>query len=1255
MIAARDLLRRAWGHPVAGGPLRVAVAYVLLVEGLIQLTLGRIDIPGLEVAWLEPGFKDAPIPRGVLVDGMVLGSVYACVAIGLVLVYRANRIINFAQAQLGAVPGVVALLLMARKGLPYPAAVLVAVLGGALLGGVVDVTVVRRFQRASRLVLTVATIGIGFLLLVAEFFAKKAVTGRIELLTDFPTPAADWHFSIGIVRFSGDHVVTVAVVGLLVTGLALFLRRTDLGVAVRAAAENGPRAALAGVPVGAVSTAVWVLAGALSAIGVFLRGPMFGLPLNGFVGPSLLLFGLTVAVIARMESLPTAFVAGLFVGVVDRAALFSTRRSALTNGVMLLVVLAALLVQRRQQRRVDEAETSTWGRDLETRPLPAAVRAMPRVRVTLLALRAAALLAVVVAPLVVGEAGTDVATRTVLFAMVAASVVVLTGWAGQISLGQFAVAGVGAGVAGGLAANHGTDFFVTLLLAGLAGAVVSVVVGLPAARIPGLFFAVATLAFAFAVESIVLNREFASWLLPRDLAFVERPVLYGRIDLANPGELLGLTVSRETKFYWVCLVILGLLLAALAALRRNRSGRVLVGVRDNSRMLQSYAVDPVRTRLMAFAVAGFVAAVAGALLAYEQGSVDAEAFLPELSIQLFVVAVIGGVTSLAGAVLGAIFCVVLPALPWVRDIQQIEIITSGVGLLVVLYALPGGLAGALSRVRDAGLRKVAGVTRADEGAPDTPVPDEAAPAVHVEIPDALLQVRRVEVSYGQLQVLFGVDLDVAEGEIVALLGTNGAGKSTLLAAISGLVMPNAGHVTFDGEDITRLDPAATARLGIAQMPGGRSVFPTLSVEENLRVGGWLLRKDGAAQRAAVGEALELFPRLAERRGTAAGDLSGGEQQMLGLAMAFLVRPRLLVIDELSLGLAPTIVAQLLAVVRRIRETGTAVLLVEQSLTVALDVADRAYFLERGEVRFAGAAADLAGRSDLLRSIFLRAAPAVVTEHAPELPPPTFDVPALEAQGLVRRYGGIVAVDDVSLAVRHGEVLGIIGPNGAGKTTIFDLLSGFQQPDRGSVLVAGEDVTALPAHARAARGLGRSFQDARLVPALSVAENIALGLERHIPVRDHLAALLNLPGIVESEQDVAWTVADLVELVGLGPHRDKLVRELSTGTRRIVDLAMGLAHSPSVLLLDEPSSGIAQRETEALGPLLLRLRDETGCALLVIEHDMPLVTSISDRMLALDLGRVIAEGTPAEVVSHPVVVASYLGTDQVAIQRSGALA
>jgi branched-chain amino acid transport system ATP-binding protein len=541
---------------------------------------------------------------------------------------------------------------------------------------------------------------------------------------------------------------------------------------------------------------------------------------------------------------------------------------------------------------------------------------------------------------------------------------------------------------------------------------------------------------------------------------------------------------------------------------------------------------------------------------------------------------------------------------------------------------------------------------------------EADSAAEHDGSEAFLQCRGVDVAYDQVQVLFEVDLDVQEGEIVALLGTNGAGKSTLLKAISGLVDPIAGTIRFAGRDITHANAVDTSRMGIVQVPGGRAVFPTLTIAEHFKCGTWLYAsEDQAVVQARIDTVLEQFPRLRERWDQMAGNLSGGEQQQLGLGMAFVAKPRLLIIDELSLGLAPTIVEQLLGIVRAIHEQGCTIILVEQSVNVALTVASRAYFMEKGEVRFSGATEELLERGDILRSVFLEGAAggtsktsahaaAIAKADKTKVSGSGDEPPVLRVDGLTRRFGGITAVDDVTFDLAPQQILGLIGPNGAGKTTIFDLISGLLPANGGRIHFRGVDITDWGADKRATAGLGRSFQDARIFPALTVAENIAIGLERHIETRDHLAALLNLPAIQDSELDVAYTVEDLIELMSLGAFRDKFVSELSTGSRRIVDLAMAIAHDPAVLLLDEPSSGIAQRETEALGPLLKRIQAETACAMLIIEHDMPLITTVSDEIIALDLGRVLVRGTPAEVTSDPAVITSYLGGDLSVIERSG---
>jgi ABC-type branched-subunit amino acid transport system ATPase component/sugar phosphate permease len=530
----------------------------------------------------------------------------------------------------------------------------------------------------------------------------------------------------------------------------------------------------------------------------------------------------------------------------------------------------------------------------------------------------------------------------------------------------------------------------------------------------------------------------------------------------------------------------------------------------------------------------------------------------------------------------------------------------------------------------------------------------------------LLLVKELDVAYGNVQVLFGVDFEIEQGEVVALLGTNGAGKSTLLRAISGLQPARAGAVIFDGEDITFATPQQVARQGVIQVPGGKGVFPGLSVAENLKLAGWLYQKDEAYVSEAIDRVTSMFPILKERWDQPAGLLSGGEQQMVTLAQAFIAKPRLLMIDELSLGLAPVIVEQLLGIVRAIRDQGTTLILVEQSVNVALTVAETAYFMEKGEIRFKGPTAELLARPDVLRSVFLEGAAASDTTETDLEPAASrrrrgeplvtrridHERPALEVRGLVKRFGGISATNDVSFALGRGEILGFIGPNGAGKTTLFDQISGYLDPDAGSILLGGLDVTGAGPDARARLGLGRSFQDARLFPSLTVTDTLKLSLERRLPVRDPVAAALHLPVVKETERALASRVDELIELMGLQAFADKFVGELSTGSRRIVDLACVLAHEPDVILFDEPSSGIAQAETEALGPLLRRIRDATDASLLIIEHDMPLIQTVSDRLVALDLGRVLVTGPPTDVINHPAVIEAYLGTDEAAIARSG---
>jgi branched-chain amino acid transport system permease protein len=668
--ARRPLLVVAW-------PLGLVVA--------VELLFGRARTSHVAGVAFPTG-----VSLGVLINGAILGMLYALLAFGLILVYRANRIINFAHAGLGLVPAVTALLLVTNRGWPYPASLAVMLVGSALVGGLVEL-VMRRFSTAPRLVATVFTIGLAQIFVFLELQLPGWIGGRSSLPFNFPTPYSGFKVEVGGIIFNGDYFAIVVAASVICAGLAAFLRFTRVGIAVRASAENADRASLLGVPVARLSTIVWVLAGVCSGVAVYLQAPVTALPTGGSVSPLVLLYGLAAAVVARMESLPIAFAAGMAVGVVQQAAFVGASRPDDAAALMLPVILGALLFQRRRMARAFDTGVASFRSLQEFRPVPMELRRLPEVRYARIGLAAVVASLTLAAPWIVGTGSAAFCTQAVIAGMVAVSLVVLSGWAGQISLGQFAFAGVGAAVAGGLATRHGQDFFVTLAAATLVGALVAVLIGIPALRVPGLFLSVVTLGLAATVQYAVLSRSRFGWLLPPNGSFVDKPLLYGRIDL-----------SSDTRYYYLCLVMLALCCLSAWSLRHSRSGRLFIGLRDNQRAAQSFGADATTTRLAAFAIAGGIAALAGALSVY-QSQVDQSGFSMGLSLTAFLYAVVGGLTSLPGAVLATIG---FAAINYFGG-TKLSVLASGVGVSLVLLVFPGGLAQAAQQARDGLLRWVA--------------------------------------------------------------------------------------------------------------------------------------------------------------------------------------------------------------------------------------------------------------------------------------------------------------------------------------------------------------------------------------------------------------------------------------------------------------------------------------------------------------------------------------------------------------------
>jgi branched-chain amino acid transport system ATP-binding protein len=518
----------------------------------------------------------------------------------------------------------------------------------------------------------------------------------------------------------------------------------------------------------------------------------------------------------------------------------------------------------------------------------------------------------------------------------------------------------------------------------------------------------------------------------------------------------------------------------------------------------------------------------------------------------------------------------------------------------------------------------------------------------------LLAVRQLDVRYaGAVPVLHGVSVSVPQGAVVAVLGANGAGKSTLLRAVSGTLPFVGGSITggsveFAGRRLDREDPAAVVRAGVVQVPEGRQVFAELTVEENLRAGGLALPR--RSRGPAMDRVYALLPLLRERRHQRAGLMSGGEQQLLVIGRALMSEPRLLLLDEPSLGLAPQMVARVGEVIAEINRQGTAVLLVEQNAALALDLADTGYVLEVGQVTLHGPAAELAA-TEQVRDRYLgvggHAGHRPDDGPAPGAATPLVSgqsgvrLPALVVDGLSVRFGGVAALAGVSFTVAPGSVHALIGPNGAGKSTCLNVLSGVYPAAGGSVRYGEQELTRLRPHRIARLGVGRTFQNLALSPTATVADNLLLGRHR-LTRAGFVGAGLRTPRARREAVEQDRRIRAVAELVGLDDALGRRLDELPYGARKRVELARALCAEPTLLLLDEPVAGMTAAESAELAGVLARVRTELAVSILLVDHDMAFVMGIADRVTVLDFGRRIAEGSPGEVQRDPAVVRAYLG-------------
>jgi len=656
-----------------------------------------------------------PVPAGVWVKGAIVGGLTALVALGMALTWRSNGVVSFAQGDLGMAPVVLVHLLMVAWGWSWWVAVPSGIVVALLLGAIVELAVIRRFRKAPRLLLTVATIGLaqvlgGIAIALPSLFDETVLAPRI-------TPPFSFTFDIGRTVFTESELLALIAVPVVVALLALLLQRSDVGLAARAAADSSDRASLLGIPVGRIQTGVWALAALLAFVAVLLRAGVLGLPIGTALSLGVLLRALTALLIGRLTDLPVIAATAVALGVLELGVAFNASSPSVLDPILAAVVAVGLLLRGFGKRatRVADGDATSWRSADEVRPIPAALARLPVVRLVRVGGLALLLSIAVALPYVLSVDRSLKSSAVLIYALLGLSVVVLTGWAGQVSLGQVALFAVGAAVGAKATSEWGLDLLLAVLLGGAIAAAVAAVVGAPALRLRGLELAVITLAAAIAITSWVLNERFFAWV-PNGRR-IDRPALLGRFEITSATAIHHLSLA---------LLVIGLL--ALRGIRSSRTGRALLATRDNERGAQAYGLSPLRVRLTGFALSGGLAGAAGVMFVHHQQSFGSQPYEPGQNLSVFTMVVLGGVGSPMGAVLGAVW---LQGTRWFLP-GQWQLLASGAGVLFVLLIVPSGLGGLVLRLRDAWLGRVAdragldvpGFTAPSTAAADGPVPVE---------------------------------------------------------------------------------------------------------------------------------------------------------------------------------------------------------------------------------------------------------------------------------------------------------------------------------------------------------------------------------------------------------------------------------------------------------------------------------------------------------------------------------------------------
>ncbi len=888
-----------------------------------------------------------------LAHGIALGLTYGVLAVGLVLVFRTNRVINLAHGETGAVGAALLAKLVLDEHWPFlPALLLVCVLGG-VLGAAIELVVVRRLVDRGPVALLVGTLGVGQLLLVVQFLLPELKAGGQA----YPTPFTQT-LTIGPVTLGSPELLVLALVPAVVIGLALVLTRTPLGLLLRATADNREAADLAGVRTSSVRTAAWATAGVLATLTVVLSDGLnrvtAGIPLPS-LGPALLLRALVAALIGRLVSLPLALAGGVGVGVVE-AFLYTQYPGRL--GLIDLFLLAVLLVLLPLRRGV-----AGGGADLSLVPPATTARrvvggAWPA-RLDRGLLGVAVLAPVLVLLLVSGAGALFQVGRLALLLVVALSVVVLTGWAGEVSLGQGAVFGLGAFTAAALAAR-GVPFWAAVVEATAAGAFVAAALGLVALRVRGLFLAVSTLAFAVAATSAVFQLDLLSG--DSKTAFLARPAGF----------------TGNTSYTLLCLGFAAICCLGIAALRRSGVGRAVIATRSNPSRAAAMSIPVRASALSAFVLAGSLSGAAGALYAGLAGRIGFNDFGVQLSFSVLAIALVGGLTSVTAAVLGTAWVVGLPLL--LGNDLTVTLAVSGIGILLLLLYVPTGLAGILAAGRDALAqlleRHLPTASRLPEAAPPAgPARVTTAGAERAQVADGAtaLEARGITVRFGGRTALDGVDLSLRPGEVLGLIGANGAGKSTLLDVLAGRRTPDSGAVLLAGRDVSDLRDDQRAQRGVGRVFQDARLFQDLTVREVVLLA--LEARDRAelvpsllalpmaraSERAKQATAVDVIDRLrlGEYADRPVTGLSTGTRRVVELACLLAQQASVLLLDEPTAGLAQRESEAFVPLLVDLRaELDASILLVEHDIPLVLALSDRVQCLSRGTTLALGTPAEV---------------------------------------------------------------------------------------------------------------------------------------------------------------------------------------------------------------------------------------------------------------------------------------------------------